>query len=304
MKQQTASRFREEVFYPEAFFRFDELSVKNQKIFCALTFAGLLLTLTSALFSCTILEIKFPALKFWAEASLLVGAVLILVANFLSLEAKWYKYRAAAESIKTLTWLYRLNVDGFENKENIQTKIHALTSDLKMPKGKGTNIIAEFKDYVIPNEVNAIKSLYEENRLKEQKQWYSGKAENNRIGNDLIGACLVFAVILAICSFGSEKISTSLIATLLACIVALAQTKRFKELYAAYSTTLSDIQRVEILFESCNSPYLLTKVILQCELAFSREHVRWLARVENSACFCCPHKISAEKTVLPQSEES
>ena len=120
-----------------------------------------------------------------------------------------------------------------------------------MPKGKGTNIIAEFKDYVIPNEVNAIKSLYEENRLKEQKQWYSGKAENNRIGNDLIRACLVFAVILAICSFGSEKISTSLIATLLACIVALAQTKRFKELYAAYSTTLSDIQRVEILFESC-----------------------------------------------------
>lgn len=296
MNKQIAVEFREKEFYPEAFFYFDRRSVKAQTKFFCLTYVGLFLSLLSSFFCSTTLGIKFPALKFWAEGSLLTGAGLILCANLFSFEADWYRYRAAAESIKTLTWLYRLNVEGFTCKNNIQAKISSLTSDFNVSETKNIKLFADFKYYVIPNEFNAIKSLYDENRLKEQWNWYFGKASYNCVGNFLTTACLWLAVFLTLASFGSEKINSSLIATLLACIVALAQTKRFKELQTAYTTTLFDLENVKNLFENCNSSYELTKVILQCELAFSREHVRWLARVENSICSCCPHKISAEKS--------
>lgn len=287
----SSDSFNSENFYPKAFSLFDKRSLRHQKAFLWLIYFGLLLTLLASVLSLPV----FSFLKSYSEWSLFFGAALILLANLCSLEANWYRYRAVAESIKTLTWLYRLRIEGFENTVVFQEKIQFLIKGFKYPCFTSQDDLTELKPFLCFDNFLSKKTFYKRYRLAEQKKWYSSKADYNRLWNLGMRTALGFTLLFSGLSFWHDDINTSLISTILACLVAFYQTKRFKELYAAYSTTLSDIESVETMFNECSSMEELNQAILRCELAFSREHVRWLARVDNPVCDCCPHKIKFEK---------
>ena len=67
--------------------------------------------------------------------------------------------------------------------------------------------------------------------------------------------------------------------TIAASLISWLESKKYNELANAYSFTVSDIILLkETSHENINNQDELSSYVIDCEAAFSREHVDWLAR--------------------------
>lgn len=238
--------------------------------------------------------------------ALLIISLIFCVISMWSLvseqkEKTWYKSRALAESVKSLTWKYIIGGEPF---------IHSLDMDkvnkdfiIKI-KGLREEHKSIFRDMIISDDSLSIitekmkkirilsdkqrAEYYLKERIRSQKEWYIKKSKYNGQRSKfwsrtivlLLVCALVFAVLKAI--FPEYKYyPIELCIFLSTCSFTWLQTKKFNELNAAYNLTAHEIADIEIemiriidnnVFE--NYP----EFISDCETAFSREHTQWLAR--------------------------
>ena len=216
-------------------------------------------------------------------------------------EKSWYRSRALAESVKSLTWKYIIGGEPFTHDLNIDKINNDFVSKVK---GLRDEHRATFRDMVISEDnlsiitekMKKIRCLsdkqraeyYLSERIKSQKKWYIEKSKYNgrrsKLWSQIIVGLLICALVFAVLKgiFPEYKYyPIELCIFLSTCSFTWLQTKRFNELNAAYNLTAHEIADIEVemsriidsnIFE--NFP----EFISDCETAFSREHTQWLAR--------------------------
>jgi SMODS and SLOG-associating 2TM effector domain 3/SMODS and SLOG-associating 2TM effector domain 1 len=177
--------------YPALFRSADTAANNKQKRYLALLraeYATLLLAsiLSSNLFSDTT-SLLLYAIIFLASVTLL------LLRTKLKPEQDWYRCRALAESVKTLTWRYTMRASPFVDEPYVRDPLNEFTHSLNQLINDNRSTVEKIAtswsaDDQITDDMNRIrkldlkhrKDLYDDQRIQEQRNWYAKKASINR----------------------------------------------------------------------------------------------------------------------------
>lgn len=237
--------------------------------------------------------------------SAIIAALLIICSIFLTVymvlqkdEDTWYRARAVAESIKTITWRFMMRANPYLDSEDVQAVKSNFKSRLK-------NILNEHKylahelggelasEEQITDEMCRIRNLqledrmnlYRTHRIDEQRKWYAKKSSYNKKRGNLWFGILITAQLIAIvfvllrvgypewAYWPAEVFVVSAGAAL-----TWIQVKRFSELAAAYGLTAHELGVIRNDLESVIDENGFAQFVVDSESAFSREHTQWLAR--------------------------
>jgi conflict system pore-forming effector with SLATT domain len=210
-------------------------------------------------------------------------------------ERTWYEGRAAAESVKTLSWRYGVGGEPFNIGVEEETAVAGLflarlqslfdvikDLDLTAPTSSGGQITLRMR------EVRALplakrKDVYEHGRVGDQQEWYQTKANwNKRCANRwnwtmlaIEVAGLIFGILKAIGVIEGDLLTFS--GVILATIVAWTQTKQYRTLATAYTVTALELASVQSKITNQFNESEWAKFVNDAEEAFSREHTLWKA---------------------------
>ena len=209
-------------------------------------------------------------------------------------ERSWYDGRAAAESIKTLSWQYAvggaqfpISLDASEaDRSFLQRLDEVLVSlahlDIEPPDGP--QITLTLRAARSTRELTSRLDLYRRCRIMDQRSWYSQKARFNRrlshvwsfamIGLQVAGG--VIALLLALDVIALDLIGLS--AALAASATAWLQAKDHSTLAEAYAVTAHELASIESRISESFTEAEWQSFVDDAESAISREHVLWRAR--------------------------
>ena len=177
--------------YPALFRSADTAANNKQKLYLALLraeYATLLLAsiLSSSLFS-------DPSFFLLYVVIFLASLTLLLLRTMLKPEQDWYRCRALAESVKTLSWRYMMRASPFVDEPHVRDPINEFTHNLNQLIDDNRSTVEKIAttwsaDDQITDDMNRIrkldlkhrKDLYDDQRIQEQRNWYANKASINR----------------------------------------------------------------------------------------------------------------------------
>jgi hypothetical protein len=225
-----------------------------------------------------------------------VGLVVLIVRAQSKPEQWWYRCRALAESVKTLTWRYMMRATPFEGghaeakrqfrdqlhkifKENLETA-QRITSDWS-----GNDQITLAMETARTQSLDVRMDYYLKYRVAEQRNWYRKKSQTNRALAQrwvwVSGSCYVVAGGLALSRIALPEWQYWPIEPLIvvaASIVGWMQIKKFNELTAAYTVAAHEIGLIRPMADAVTSEDQFSEFVNDAEKAFSREHTLWIAR--------------------------
>ncbi|MFI0982890.1 DUF4231 domain-containing protein [Streptomyces sp. NPDC021093] len=208
----------------------------------------------------------------------------------------WYQGRAAAESIRTLSWKYAVRAEPFAGteaaaEERLLQDMAAIRQDLLdvgwSDGSGGPDEITEKMRRVRGRPLAARHRVYIEGRLDVEHDWYARKAARfSRVAHRW--AAVTFVATVAglgggfLKGFGVVDYdglgSASAIA---AAGTAWLQLKQYRPLAAAYALTARELLQVKAgLVDFSGSEAEWARRCSEAEDAISREHTMWLARRE------------------------
>jgi hypothetical protein len=210
-------------------------------------------------------------------------------------ERTWYEGRAAAESVKTLSWRYAVGGEPFNiGMGPERTEVHLFLEQLK-----GVFEVIENLDLVHPGsseqqitprmrDVRAMtlagrKTVYERGRVENQQNWYEAKATwNKRRAAAWTRIMLATEVVGVICGIlkAAGVIEGHLLGfagAIVATIAAWLQTKQHRTLGTAYTITALELASVRSKIAHQGNDEDWAKFVSDAEEAFSREHTLWKA---------------------------
>jgi uncharacterized membrane protein YhaH (DUF805 family) len=229
---------------------------------------------------------------------LLLGLVFTIIIKTKRFEDYWYQGRALAESCKTLSWrfmtcaeVFEINVDSATAEIRFVDKIKQLSQKFTdLNKTLSSNLLNK---HIISNIMWSVRQLstverkeyYLKNRIREQKKWYSHKAEINRKRYNLWFSIILTSQALALTSVtylikdpNSKWNLVGLFTTVASCCISWLQLKQHQELKQAYTTAAQELGYIEALANQIHTDTELSKFVLDSENAISREHTLWLAQ--------------------------
>ncbi|MGP8216788.1 MAG: DUF4231 domain-containing protein [Bacteroidia bacterium] len=289
--------------YPSYYKAADKSSKKAQKnylLIIGLNLSFMIVAATLAIYSFQCESVK---LLLYIISGLLLFTSLIfsIVLKTKKFEDVWYQGRALAESVKTLTWRYVTCSEGFgkEVENNVDelftNRLKGLSNEVKsLAKDLDSEILSEA---IITNDMikyrreslNERKELYLNDRIKEQKKWYSAKATYNKKRYERWFTAIIIWQSLAIISIVYLiKVPTSsfklvgVFTTLASATIGWLQLKQHQALTQAYTTAVIELNHIETSASSVDSEDKLSKFVLDSENAISREHTLWLAQKRNN----------------------
>ena len=285
--------------YPALFRSADQAANRKQNAHLWLIRGEYSLLLLAAVFSINIFEGTTFYLIF-AFVFVLSLAVLLTRALWRPVQ-DWYRCRALAESVKTLTWRYMMRAAPFVDAERLQVprgefrnhlhqlfEANRITAEKIVSDWSGEDQITGEMDRVRRLGLDERKKFYSDHRLKDQRGWYVRKAQwNNKAAAKWVGvgvAAYVMAVILAFSRIQFPEWQPWPIEPLIvlaSSVVGWMQTKKFGELAAAYTVTAHEIGLIAPKLDAVKTEAEFSDVVNEAELAFSREHTMWIARQTN-----------------------
>ena len=282
--------------YPALFRSADDASNKKQKIYLRLIGTEYAVLLVASFLSDS--AFKGPTFYLLYAFVFVVAVILLLARNFLKLQQDWYRCRALAESVKTLTWRYIMRAAPFADGPSLQAaraefrtqlyrtfESNRATADKIDPNWSADDQITAEMDHVRASSLDERKKYYTAHRLNDQRTWYVDKArENSRSATNWVIATVVaymlaFALVLARIRFpdwGFWGIGPVIVFASSA--IGWMQVKKFNELAAAYTVTAQEIGLIKPKLDMVSSENDFSDFINDAELAFSREHTLWIAR--------------------------
>lgn len=206
-------------------------------------------------------------------------------------ERDWYAGRAIAESTKTLAWRYAVgaapfssNLSQSEADKLLNSRIAEVVSTAKDRldlHGKQPTITASMKA-LRSAQLEVRRSVYIQNRTREQQQWYSNKGKLNArrasIGRWAMVLCEILAITAAVAAVGSDLLVdlAGILAAFVASLAAWVATKQFSQLASAYRVAAVELALQEDVLTRV-SVEEWTNAVANAEEAISREHTMWLA---------------------------
>ncbi len=284
--------------YPALFRSADAASNAYQRKYLNLILAEYALLFVASVLSLSV----FASPIVYAVATVVLGvsAAVLLTRAVGKPEQDWYKCRALAESVKTLTWRYSMCAFPFgeadETKARSEFKQN-LERTFKSNKDVASKIAEDWSaENQITTEMARLralplserKSFYQRHRINEQRGWYSRKAAWNRKMSRrwVVASVLSYfaAAGLSVARILKPEINIWPIDPLIVVatsIVGWIQIKKFNELAAAYAVTSQEIGLINITLEHSEDVNSFSDFVIEAETAFSREHTLWIARQAN-----------------------
>lgn len=284
----------EEFTFPSLYTSTDEYSVKWQKRFLNAQRVQLISLISASIGG--IITIKLsnfqigPALVIFSLLCAIGSKIYFLVA---APERKWYNGRAAAESIKTLSWKYVQNAKPFD-KANDSKQIEAeflnrideilkLVPTLDEPAKAGSRQITKSMKDFRKKSLASRRITYMSARIDDQMAWYSKKSKYNEKRSStwaifIIGFELIAIFLAALRLSNTITIDFSgVIATLAAAAISWIQSRQYETLAQSYSVTSQELSKVGASLDAATTETQWASVVEQAEEAISREHTLWLA---------------------------
>ncbi len=271
----------------------DNASRSFQNTYKLLIWLGLFLMFVATLIES--IEI-FKMIKQYTGYVIFVSSIMTILITILKPEKGWYKGRAIAESIKTLSWRYMMKVEPFNQNDpnqNFQEFTNRLTlinaeanQDGFIPKpNKHHREVITLKMETIRNK-NLLerKDFYKTNRIEDQIKWYEKKSETNKyiglICSWLIIICQIIAGIYLVRNNEvNNSINLNVIMVFIATsLIAVIELYKFKDLHQAYALTYQELKIIRARFGIIQDESSFNEFVLDAEQAISREHTMWLAR--------------------------
>lgn len=234
--------------------------------------------------------------------ALVIGLGCTVYIEGLQPQRRWYRTRALAESVKTLTWRYVMRAAPFEGEDEASRRkfFTNLRKIVDENHDASTRAVADAGEQVTPamekirdSSLEERIERYRKNRIEDQHAWYARKARSNTDTARLWFALLVFFNILAIglCvvrlsepgrEFWEEHVGKwpiDFFTIAAGSVLAWMQTKRFQELAASYTLTAYEIGILRAdLPKKDSTESRFAHFVADAENAFSREHTQWRAR--------------------------
>lgn len=238
------------------------------------------------------------------QASLILGAIIIAIGLILTIiitikefERKWYGGRAAAESIKSLTWLYMMCAEPFSQQLSqievdklLTLKLFEVLDErnhLALTNGElsGKPQITELMRKMRTTSIDERREAYISQRIQDQRRWYSDKSKTNEKFENLWFLLVVGAQTLALISalllvaFSNLSINpTGVFLAAAASFIAWMQIKQHQTLSQSYAVTAHELGLVleQALYAKTEED--LSRFVSDAESAISREHTMWIAR--------------------------
>lgn len=282
--------------YPALFRSADDASNKKQKAYLRLIGAEYVVLLLASVLS----DSAFKGSTFYLLYAFIfvVSGVLLLTRDFWKLQEDWYRCRALAESVKTLTWRYMMRASPFADgspPQNARAEFrnhlyrtfdsNRATAEKIDPHWSADDQITGEMDRIRTFSLDERKKYYTAHRLNDQRTWYMRKAgENNRSARNwliatVVAYALAFVLVLARIRFPDwEFWAIGPIIVFASSVIGWMQVKKFNELAAAYTVTAHEIGLIQPKLDAVDSESDFSDFINDAELAFSREHTLWVAR--------------------------
>lgn len=240
--------------------------------------------------------------RFWVYSVsgifLLTGLIITIILRTKKYEDLWYQGRALAESCKTLTWRYVTSSESFESDLNQETanekfreRLNALSKEFKELNrelnAKTLSLPIITKKMIDIRNLNLLerKQFYIENRINDQKTWYSDEAETNKKRYAFWFWLIIISQGLAIISVGylikypsSNWNLVGLFTTMSSAVISWLQIKQHQELKQAYTTAAQELNFIQASAGQVTTDEELSEFVLDSENAISREHTLWLAQ--------------------------
>lgn len=283
--------------YPALFLSADEASNSYQALFLRLIKAEYAALFFAALFSMSFLNNITYYVVYAFIFFLALG--ILLTRSLRKPEQDWYRCRALAESVKTLTWRYVMHATPFQGdaardphaKAELRNQLHRVFDENKATAEKivsdwsGNDQITlgmnKVRNMNLPDRIN----YYITYRVDEQRTWYARKARWNK-NCAARWMKISVAVYLIAGAFVLTRISMPQwqywpiepLIVVAASIVGWVQIKKFNELAAAYTVAAHEIGIIKSEVEAVKTPEEFSEFVNDAEKAFSREHTLWIAR--------------------------
>lgn len=289
--------------FPNYYIAGDHASLVAQKLYTIYVRLDLFLMVLSA--TLTIYNFQSEESK---KIIYIISGIVMLIAIIFSLIIKnkkyediWYRGRALAESVKTLTWRFMTKSEYFENsltneeaKSRFNQRIRELHEEFKdlhsflKAKNLSLPVITDEMEKIRNLDLTSRKEFYLKNRIDNQIKWYSNKADTNKARYEGWFWGVIVTQILALMSIGYLVINpdcnfnfVGLFTTLSASFFGWLQLKKYQENKEAYTTATSELTLIKQEAEFINTEEKFKVFVLDSENAMSREHTLWLAQKRN-----------------------
>lgn len=281
-----------ELKFPGLFYSTETISADSQRAFLRVRIGELVALVLGG----SVAEI--PSSAIWGIGPT-VAVLCFLVALALQLsgmsgraEKKWYDGRAAAESIKSASWLFMTCGEAYRKSDKeaesrfveFLAGVQSLLPHLDVPADDGTSAITDSMKAVRRSTKDVRRAAYISLRVDDQQRWYTRKAKWNKKRSLIWTLALVVTESIAILLGLARAFQwfdvdwLSIFAAIATSIGAWRQTKNFSSLREAYSVTSHEIQLVKTSLGGNSSEEEWSRLVHDAESAFSREHKLWLSR--------------------------
>lgn len=285
--------------YPAIYINADGASANRQSVyFRSLIIQYLLLILASAI------TVSNPWLD--GKISSAIYLLLMLVAAALAFyvilkrpEKEWYRARAMAESVKTLTWRFSMCAEPFQKslgEYEAEKRFGELLSELIDVNRVGTEELSynmshgkqvtESMRNIRMSTLEEKRKVYLDSRIQNQLDWYIAKANRNKTLSTVFSYFTIVVYILAIALAAAQYENLILnfqwlsepLLVVAASLIGWMQAKRFSELSTSYNITAHEINRIRDSLIHLEDVESYSSFVAEAEFAFSREHTQWTAR--------------------------
>ncbi len=276
---------------PEIYRKAGDASARSQNLFLVWNLINIAALTLAALVS---------ALKGWLHSGgaaagavlLAAGAVMTFWLRKSRYERRWYRSRAVAESVKTLSWRYMMRASPFaggslqdeaQAAALFETFVHDIADQEAAPVPKTHEITGKMKE--VREKTPAERAeIYVRERFEPEREWYDTNSKKNSRNGDRV---LLLAIATQIIACGLAVIQifhetpdfVGVFATASAGALAWMQAKRYEDLAQAYVTAAKELSRIgSTVIPAAISDAGLSRFVLDAENAISREHTLWLAK--------------------------
>jgi hypothetical protein len=278
--------------FPEAFVATDRASLEGQRRFVqSLKFQLVLLLIAGATSAIAWTNGHLDIGALVAGVAFLLAALLRLNSFSGSPHQRWYEGRAAAESVKTLSWRFAVGGDPFpvslgdEAVSQLASHVDDITRDLaSLERPTSEPAATESMRALRADDLDTRKAAYLTDRIEDQQRWYEAKASWNRARESFWSRVVLAAEVLGalgafLVGFGLLEIDLFGLAGALAAVsAAWLETKQHHALANAYGVAASELASIKSLGSQAMSEEEWARFVSESEEAISREHTLWRAR--------------------------
>lgn len=234
----------------------------------------------------------------WLSLAAFLGSiVLTALAVYRKAEQDWYDGRAAAESIKSLTFKYAVGGEPFgiaseRPDQRFVASIGHLTSELRQlgsaVESQGTAPVLDQLRGLRRETLGARQAAYREQRLEDQATWYSTRAGEHRATAKKWRGVMFASQLAGVAGAALKGLGVidldilSLFATMAAAAAGWIAAGDYVETARAYDFAALELQQALERFEDVEDEEGWARYVADCEQAMSREHTMWLARRRGS----------------------